>query len=78
MFCISQIQGKSLYSAAKSGNLGEVQALLAQGVDVNWADEVRSQRVIELLHSEGGANKYGRNFKQMSMCVCVRKNGGYY
>ena len=69
MFADPHIQGESLYNAATVGNCREVQALLAKGVDVNWADSVRTKWVIILLHSLEYANKYERDFKRV--CVCV-------
>ena len=62
-------QGESLFNAAGDGNLREVQALLAQGADVNWANAVRTQWVTARLHRDEDASKYERDFKRV--CVCV-------
>ena len=54
VFADPHIQGEALYDAAEKGNLGEVQALLDQGADVNRAGPVRTSWVIIiiLLHSD--------------------------
>ena len=66
VFADPHIQGEALYDAAGKGNLGEVQTLLAQGADVNWANPVRTNWVIIiiLLHSdEEDVSMYKWDFK---------------
>ena len=66
VFADPHIQGWALYDAVGKGNLGKVQALLAQGADVNWVGQVRTNWVIIIIllpSDEEDVSMYKWDFK---------------